>query len=70
MSGQYFWDRDEEGEVFIPPSDDGVKRFNPMKVCLCVYKYELYASRVGRHADCVLKTSTVMYVSKRHVAGV
>lgn len=41
VSGQYFWDHDEEGEVFIPPSDDGVERCNPMKVgdlictCLC-----------------------------------
>eukprot|EP00752_Nemacystus_decipiens_P001278 g1273.t1 len=32
VSGQYFWDRDEEGEVFIPPSDDGVKRLNPIKL--------------------------------------
>ncbi|CAM9697427.1 unnamed protein product [Ectocarpus fasciculatus] len=31
VSGQYFWDCDEEGEVFIPPQDPGVKRFNPMK---------------------------------------
>lgn len=32
VSGRYFWDCDEEGEVFIPPHDAGVKRFNPMKV--------------------------------------
>ncbi|CAM9736204.1 unnamed protein product [Laminaria digitata] len=31
VSGRYFWDCDEEGEVFIPPHDAGVKRFNPMK---------------------------------------
>ncbi|CAM9418773.1 unnamed protein product [Scytosiphon promiscuus] len=32
VSGKFFWDCDEEGEVFIPPHDAGVKRFNPMKV--------------------------------------
>ncbi|CAM9888577.1 unnamed protein product [Ectocarpus sp. 12 AP-2014] len=31
VSGKYFWDCDEEGEVFIPPQDPGVNRFNPMK---------------------------------------
>lgn len=34
-SGRYFWDCDEEGEVFIPPLDGDVSSFNPMKVCLC-----------------------------------
>lgn len=31
VSGQYFWDPDEEGEVFVPPQD-GSKAVNPIKV--------------------------------------
>ncbi|CAM9321320.1 unnamed protein product [Sphacelaria rigidula] len=31
VSGQYFWDPDEEGEVFVPPQD-GSKAVNPIKI--------------------------------------
>lgn len=56
VSGQYFWDRDEEGEVFFPPSDDGVKRFNPMKVGAFVYKQSF---RVGE------RTAVLVYKEGR-----
>lgn len=32
LSGQFFWDPDEEGEVFIPPQEGGIKPTNPIKV--------------------------------------
>lgn len=32
MSGSYFWDSDEEGEVFVPPHEGGSKAINPIKV--------------------------------------
>lgn len=32
LSGEYFWDSDEEGEVFVPPQEGGAKAVNPIKV--------------------------------------